>query len=79
MDIYPSISFGLYFDPQELNTALKGWLGVNPSVGLDGNLMAYPLCPDNSLDPFGVSLCYLQERRQCHFYAYNAICDVHAL
>ena len=36
-----------------LNGLRNRWLGVNPSVGLDGNLMACPLCPGNSLDPLG--------------------------
>ena len=38
---------------RSLTPALKWWLGVNPSVCLDGNLMAFPLFPGNSLDPLG--------------------------
>ena len=53
ISVVPSISLGLHFEPQEFNTALKWWLGINPSMCLDGNLMACPLCPGNSLDPLG--------------------------
>ena len=53
ISVVPSISLGLHFEPQEFTTALKWWLGVNPSVGLEGNLTACPLCQGNSLDPLG--------------------------
>ena len=53
ISVVPSVSLGLHFDSQEFNTELKWWLGVNPSVSLDGNLMACPLCPGNSLDSLG--------------------------
>ena len=46
ISVVPSISLGLHFEPQEFNTALKWWLGVNPSVGLDGN--TYSTCRNAS-------------------------------
>ena len=38
---------------------MGGWLGVNPQkvINLEGNLMACPLCPVNSLDPLGQAHC----------------------
>ena len=69
ISVVPSISLGLHFEPQEFNTTLKWWLGINPSMCLGGNLMACPLCPGNSLDPLGYHCVDLQERRRCHFEA----------
>ena len=69
------ISLGLHFEPQEFNTALKWWLGVNPSVGLDSNLMACPLCPGNSLDPLGYH-CVTCKRGGDVTLRHNALRDV---
>ncbi|KAL5464058.1 hypothetical protein EMCRGX_G033016 [Ephydatia muelleri] len=53
VSVVPSLSLGLHLDPNEFQTAVKWWLGVNPSVSLDGNPMACPLCPNCALDPLG--------------------------
>ena len=34
ISLVPSTSLNLHFEPQEFNTALKWWLGINPSMGL---------------------------------------------
>ena len=75
ISVVPSVSLGLHFDPQEFNTELKWWLGVNPSVGLDGNLMACPLCPGNSLDSLGYH-CVTCKRGSDVTLRHNAIRDV---
>ena len=48
ISVVPSLSLGLQLDPNE---AAKWWLGVNPSLNLDGNPMVCPLCPNCALDP----------------------------
>ena len=75
ISLVPSISLGLHFEPQEFNTALKWWLGVNPSVRLESNLMAYPLCPGNSLDPLGYH-CVTCKRGGNVTLRHNALRDV---
>ena len=52
ISVVPSLSLGLHLDLNEFQTAVKWWLGVNPSLNLDGNPMVCPLCP-NALDPLG--------------------------
>ena len=42
-----------YLDPSEFQTAVQWWLGVNPSLSLDGNPMVCALCPNCALDPLG--------------------------
>ena len=51
ISVVPSLSLGLHFNPNEFQTAVKWWLGVNPSMNLDGNPMVCPLCPNCALDP----------------------------
>ena len=53
ISVVPSLSLGLHLDPNEFQTAVKWWLGVNPSLNLDGNPMVSPLCPNYVLDPLG--------------------------
>ena len=53
ISVVPSISLGLHLDPSEFQTAVTWWLGVNPSLSLDGNPMVCPLCPNCALDPLG--------------------------
>ena len=48
-----TISLGLHLDPSEFQIAVKWWLGVNPSLSLDGNPMDCPLYPNCALDPLG--------------------------
>ena len=44
-----AVGLGLHLDPNELQIAVKWWLGLDPSRAL--NLCA--LCPDVALDPLG--------------------------
>ena len=53
ISVVPSSSLGLHLDPNEFQTAVKWWLGVNPSFSSDGNPMVCPLCPNCALDPLG--------------------------
>ena len=53
VSVVPSLGLGLHLDPNEFQTAVKWWLGVNPSVSLDVNPMVCPLCPNCALDPLG--------------------------
>ena len=53
ISVVPSLSLGLHLDPNEFQTAVKWWLGVNPSLNLDGNPMVCPLCPNCAHDPLG--------------------------
>ena len=43
ISVVPSSSLGLHLDPNEFQTAVKWWLGVNPSFSSDGNPMVCPL------------------------------------
>ena len=49
ISVVPSSSLGLHLDPNEFQTAVKWWLGVNPSFSSDGNPMVCPLCPNCAL------------------------------
>ena len=53
ISVVPSLSLGLHLDPNEFQTEVKWWLGVNPSLNLDGNPMVCPLCPNYAHDPVG--------------------------
>ncbi|KAL5457740.1 hypothetical protein EMCRGX_G035030 [Ephydatia muelleri] len=53
ISVVPSSSLGLHLDPNEFQTAVKWWLGVNPLFSSDGNPMVCPLCPNCALDPLG--------------------------
>ena len=44
----PSIGLGLHLDPNELQIAVKWWLGLDTSRG-----SSCGLCPDVALDPLG--------------------------
>ena len=46
ISVVPSLSLGLHLDPNEFQTAVKWWLGVNPSLSLVGNPMVCPRCPN---------------------------------
>ena len=51
----PHASVWISVGPQlgTAQTAVKWWLGVNPSLSLDGNPMVCPLCLNCTLDPLG--------------------------
>ena len=53
ISVVPSVNLGLHLDPSEFQTAVKWWLGVNPSLSSEGNPMVCPLCPNCALDPLG--------------------------
>eukprot|EP00731_Ephydatia_muelleri_P008988 Em0004g1326a len=53
ISVVPSFSSGLHLDSNEFQTAVKWWLGVNPSLNLDRNPKVCPLCPNCALDPLG--------------------------
>ena len=43
ISVVHSVSLGLHLDPSQFQTTVKWWLGVNPSLGLDGNPMVCPV------------------------------------
>ena len=48
LSVVPSIGLGLHLDPNELQIAVKWWLGLDTSRG-----SSCGLCPDVALDPLG--------------------------
>ena len=48
LTVVPSVGLGLHLDPNELQIAVKWWLGVDTSRG-----SSCGLCPDVALDPLG--------------------------
>ena len=48
LSVIPSVQLGLHLDPNELQTAIKWWLGLDTS----GGSMCL-LCPDTALDTLG--------------------------
>ena len=48
LSVTPSVQVGLHLDPNELQTAIKWWLGLDTS----GGSMCL-LCPDTALDTLG--------------------------
>ena len=56
ISVVPSLSLELHLDQNESQTAVKWWLGDNPSLNLDENIMVCPLCPNCALDPLVTSV-----------------------
>ena len=48
LTVVPSVGLGLHLDPNELQIAVKWWLGLDTSRG-----SSCALCPDVALDPLG--------------------------
>eukprot|EP00731_Ephydatia_muelleri_P013255 Em0007g565a len=48
LSVVPSVGLGLHLDPNELQIAVKWWLGLDTSRG-----SSCDLCPDVALDPLG--------------------------
>eukprot|EP00731_Ephydatia_muelleri_P003184 Em0001g3184a len=48
LSVVPSVGLGLHLDPNELQIAVKWWLGLDISRG-----SSCALCPDVALDPLG--------------------------
>ena len=48
LSVIPSVGLDLHQDPDECQTAVKWWLGIETSYG--SNCV---LCPDSTLDPLG--------------------------
>ena len=46
LSVVPSVGLGLHLDPNELQIAVKWWLGLDTSRG-----SSCALCPDVALDP----------------------------
>ena len=48
LSVIPSIGLGLHLNPDECQTAVKWWLGMESDYGSN-----CALCPDSTLDPLG--------------------------
>eukprot|EP00731_Ephydatia_muelleri_P021595 Em0014g186a len=48
LSVIPSVGLNLHLEPDEFQTALKWWLGIDTSLG-----SCCPHCPDHQLDPLG--------------------------
>ena len=48
LSVIPSVGLNLHLEPDEFQTALKWWQGIDTSLG-----SCCPHCPDHQLDPLG--------------------------